>query len=1674
MGIQNRPYVGTWKLNGKKVVQHTPDVLVYLNGDTSLPGCEKCHTRIDIQQFLVQVDVDAGTDPTGGSASFTLAVPIHHHASFARDARLLIIPGLEVHIYERGYFPVKGLYSNLEQPAGNAKVLTETEAVFQSVPQGRNLEAPPPSDNLTHDQLNTWASQIGVPPDQLAGAIVAYNESGDPREQEYILHSIYNRAINRGRSVWDVITGTAHTTGPQNRDRPYSSRKLPTGEALGRVLDKAGAVLSDRATTGNSGSSVLSFFHTATQSSLHQKDPANYKAPEQVDKEFRKTLKPLNDELDFDPARVQFYGRKKPFSPEVVQQKAQESLGGLPNSQSETDSGPEKSDIQSRTGNQLGSPTLTDQGLGGYDIENILAYPYYHVFHGVVSNVSMVYDAGVQTFTVTCISMLQLWQYLPVSVNASIFGARAANSKNHISVMGHNFTGLHPYAIIYRLYEDIAGAGAGVSWALSQMTNTDASFGGTSLYSAMVKYWERRFKVSQTKLRLHGATGEMFNSFQAVLLGRYISAADLTNALKKRFGAEEGVVSAKVFGKSLGSNLGSRRALAALVAGRLGSNADNPNAKGTGDFDLNMAEMIAFTTKLGQIGQFQFFESTYETKMNIAQEVCRVTGFEFYQDVDGDFVFKPPFYNMDTSSSRVYRIEDIDIISLNVDEKEPQYTWIVAKGNWFQNLEDHGVENEWGIQGTYIDYRLVAQFGWRMATFECSYLTDKRSVFFMAIAQMDLQNTAMHTATLTIPIRPEMRPGYPVYIVPLDCFYYVNHLSHSFSMGGRCTTNLQLTAKRAKFYAPGDPNKRGIEAIDLGDLTRPPRPLEVLDNAGRPSLAGFPNVVMALDPDHINPAFFILGADFDLIDTPEKARALLNSLVDFGILTPEYDNDGNETGLYSYREGDNAKVVFYFSTGEGRAPAGAFDFVAAANEWSKAVQKSGDEKARLRKQLDDLNLQIASAESEAASLSGSTAPKDVKRRKELNELLYVRSYVIRRATPKKKPKEGEGPQAAEKAKAPVRVPMGGLYARRDEIAARLKGENFVIDTKGNPQLQAFLDVMNARASAARANSGAPNFKNLAATVNLLDVLSDKKAIINNGTLPGAYRYFSASHPDPKQQGMMPPSFDGWGEGVEPRNPLLLPEWTKKPIQGFLPSNQIILPAGAKTKPEAMLGDMSPTWGLRILTHKPDNPEEVVPTSEIRELSWAVHHLRVPVKKGSAHRRRNANKTSASKTRGVFYAELLDRLNRRTSESTPSSLFDPWTQDLNNRIQAAVGQLQSDPKFTGLAPSSFPQMIPPTYLTIRDYSFDTSQSLKDYDFNGGNKRSFRGAGSTTTPETWVWKQLAQAYSGAIYSQFVGASAAWNVQLQNKTIQMGTSEATRKIEEIWDAFYLMVLSNIAPADVSYDTRDKATSSSIQSPVFPVSDARGYEVIGSFRYGRGVDIDPDGVFDTLHKQDPLHMLDQSTIVRLVDDLVGKNNSISSETQRKMIQELRAGMSDQQLIDLKLLTESKADPTALQLSFMNWWANTGRDGVHKVPVNNAAYSLADLNVVANNGVCSCKAAEASIVLEAAGMTGFLQVAAPADDVPGEGGTTADNVTPWLQRSAEQAAQQWAMTQQALRGQALNTEGTAIVQSILDFKTGAAFEQAEMQTRQSRNDLAASVDALRSAGSDVEKSFTP
>lgn len=249
--------------------------------------------------------------------------------------------------------------------------------------------------------------------------------------------------------------------------------------------------------------------------------------------------------------------------------------------------------------------------------------------------------------------------------------------------------------------------------------------------------------------------------------------------------------------------------------------------------------------------------------------------------------------------------------------------------------------------------------------------------------------------------------------------------------------------------------------------------------------------------------------------------------------------------------------------------------------------------------------------------------------------------------------------------------------------------------------------------------------------------------------------------------------------------------------------------------------------------------------------------------------------------------------------------------------------------------------------------------------------------------------------------------------------------------------------------------------------MSDAKGYEVIGSYRYGRGVTIDPDGVFDVLHRQDPLQMLDKRTVDNIVRvfimnkdievpgepipgqktptgaQAIGPSRKLSGVAARTALEEeiltqLRNQLTDKQILDLRLAIQT-GDPNVLQMNLANWFAEKGRDGIQKIPVINAAYSLADLSGQTSQTICSCKMAEAEVLLEASGQNNFVRYAEPGVLVPS--GITNETQDRPTQRAISMAAQSsvgWKLYQDALRGTTQQQPGSSIVQAALDVKGDA------------------------------------
>ena len=511
-------------------------------------------------------------------------------------------------------------------------------------------------------------------------------------------------------------------------------------------------------------------------------------------------------------------------------------------------------------------------GTGGttsetsFDPTGIPVNPYYQVFHGVVTEASHEYSGGEYTASMSCSDVLHFWQNLKISTNGAVFGPRPGGAASGVepTLQGHTFQGASPYSIIYTLYRVGFGAAGAVEYSLAQETNVDtlSEVSGQTHYKSAALWWEKRWASNSMRLKMYGADGTLYNAWSQSYLG--VFSGKNPEQLNKLVG--KGSKDLDPFGKSADKSL-------AKIARDLGYNPLSSQVsiavgKGGNVSKQDTLKQQAFCLDISILGNVNLFETEYLSKLEIANAVRTITGFEFYQDVSGDLVFKPPMYNMDTSSDPVYVIEDTDLISISQSEREPEATYIKGTGTHaaVAGVKGVGLDGWLGMNSTYVDYRLVAQFGWRESEFESSYISDSRALFVLAMNRLDLVNVGCKSASISIPLRPELRPGYPVYVRYLDCFYYIQSMSHSFQFGGQCTTTINGVGKRAKFNAPGV--VPGNRAPNIGDIRLdnpylPSLPLTLrlseIEEHSRtgvtsdpPRIQGFPNVVMALDPTKVN------------------------------------------------------------------------------------------------------------------------------------------------------------------------------------------------------------------------------------------------------------------------------------------------------------------------------------------------------------------------------------------------------------------------------------------------------------------------------------------------------------------------------------------------------------------------------------------------------------------------------------------------------------------------------------------------------------------------------------------------------------------------------------------------------------------------------------------------------
>ena len=1501
MGLLNRPYIGTYVPNKRKVVQYTPDALVYLNGDTAMAGCRTCRSRIDIQQFVTSVSVDAGTEPGASSASISLSIPRHYGDSLLRDGNTILRNGLEVHIYIRGYFPMTGL-------AGEGET------------------------------------------------------------------------------------------------------------------------------------------------------------------------------------------------------------------------------------------------VAGIDLRDLPQYPYYPVFHGVVTSVSHEYSSGYYTASLSCSGMLHFWQYMMIASNGAAFGARPDNSAVRPNLRGHIYTGMSPFSIIYSLYRDTAGAAAGVGFALQSRTNyrANSSATGDSLYSMTMRYWESRFmNGSMYRLRMHGASGTLFSASQQAYLSRL-------NAAQLRFigsvsspRSSRGARSVAEVGQALGViDLEEGRGV------RIARGADllylSSSGGGRRDYGVNVAQMQAFVNDISQYSQVNFFETTYESKLDIATQVSNICGYEFYQDMDGDLVFKPPLYNLDTSSSRVYRIEPEDVISISFTENEPEATYMICKGGPFQNMRGAVDEAEWGVRSTYIDYRLVAQFGWREGTFESNYYNNARSAYWAAVANLDRVNKGVNSCSITIPIRPEIRQGFPVYISSIDCFYYVESISHSVSFGSSATTTLNLVARRRKFLPPGNPSAN-IDGVVLDNTISPPRAFQYLDNAGMPRLLGFPNVVMALDPTRINPLFFVVGflaEESSLLErsrggatvSAERRDVFLSNFVIMlwgASLLSVGTQESNDGTSESFRRPDTEEredvvlkgpwIIQATSSG-GRQ----ITYENLRNGLTALIQIRG----RARTRLNRLDAAIATAQQElfdAQATTGSSDEEISRLTNRLESLSQERVLLAQFLNSEVKTLSGQNsPYTAFQNYAqffqalreiqqvtiganPLRTTQGGNVGLLVNVTSESGGG---IDELEAATLVDFLIAQLRDRNPLGVNRDM--FLDETGTINntagILELLSDRKAAGGVNT-PGYYRYYSASHYQPNQQGYVDLGSSASEElrdlerigartrdadaasgsrGAAPVSPLQAELNSARELlgnsEGLAPeivSNlrrrvaeleaQIASSTGPETREVERVtlrdaGDVNTTEDLRVITVTPLSDEEAegagIPKDRRNDFVSLVD--REPVKGLNVRTFINPEPTPTPTSQ--IFALCFERRSARRFERYARLVINNVERApnwLNSCIgNSADGSQPGRSIAAGLANSLYARLSPAdkTNLGITGGDLVTracagitgvrnpnGTPISGGDYAGGNptNKAVSGADitsaafSTLSGVTAATLESAQRAvllnkANALATQLGYAYRSQLTQAINILRGEGTeTERKRKAGKSVSGYFQQVRRLFAGSEANFggivlwergEGVERSEAVEQYSPVYPVSDARGYDHYGTYQYGRGLSIEEGGNYQRLMSLDPFQYVDPALADRYVTALQSARGNSESEAISQVLSEVAAQLQNARgsspVADAFILqfrndgieAGETGEETAMIAVGLRNYVMSNRDSVTKLPVANAAFLLADLQPFDRLEACDCRGAEADLSLAAyvagAETNTFVSIGDEA------GSPTSDNVAQnWVKQQMLLAADSWVLSQAALRG---------------------------------------------------------
>ncbi len=235
------------------------------------------------------------------------------------------------------------------------------------------------------------------------------------------------------------------------------------------------------------------------------------------------------------------------------------------------------------------------------------------------------------------------------------------------------------------------------------------------------------------------------------------------------------------------------------------------------------------------------------------------------------------------------------------------------------------------------------------------------------------------------------------------------------------------------------------------------------------------------------------------------------------------------------------------------------------------------------------------------------------------------------------------------------------------------------------------------------------------------------------------------------------------------------------------------------------------------------------------------------------------------------------------------------------------------------------------------------------------------------------------------------------------------------------FLPAVRDAAGTRVSNDA-----STSYYAPVYPVSDERGYEVVGTYAYGRGLNLSSETFGQLFGPTNQLTSYDKAdafintlrtsgaTTAGVAKGIGTLDLSEAAELASTMDPSVRVGVAS-----------VLADDSVQKLAFTGAGTNTPASTAQGIGVFsplNVAYGLADMKVATKFSVCDCFAHQTDIQLLRSFGTGDPYIVI-------EG--TEEAFTAYAQTVAASKVPDWAATQTAYRGEVLARGGQGPVATV-------------------------------------------